>query len=469
MGRRTFESGRAFEGSLLLCILLFMGRVLPAGEQAFPLEEVSAFGLAQEGGYGFLLGQRALCGEKPDPNVVAYPKFSSDRPLYGKVSFTAPHSQPDPGATYYFALDESAGTGRKYDRLYFDLNRDRDLTNDKTLGVQESPPPGALLADPQNPQQACFENLGVPFPFGSQGERPLEMMPRLIVTDSGYKALSFVTTRAHKGRIQLAGKEYNVTLGHQYIVAGWFDTPWTALHLTPPGSRSNYTWWGGDRLTGMQKMDGVFYQLAAAPAGDKLMVRRYEGPLGTFRIGAGGRQLEVMEASGSLWSPKAALPVGEVTEEGWPKPAQECRLPVGDYTANLMTVNLGKLRLEISNNYHADGKPRGMTDRPPVCGIAIRENAPFVLDFSHKPAVLFASPARDQRLKVGAELMVKAVLIDPVLGIMIRGLEDTTRKHRETGPDGQPRSYETNVSLDPNVVITRANGEKVAQGVMPFG
>ncbi len=65
--------------------------------------------------------------------------------------------------------------------------------------------------------------------------------------------------------------------------------------------------------------------------------------------------------------------------------------------------------------------------------------------------------------------MVKAVLIDPVLDIMIRGLDDTTRKHRETGPDGQPRSYETNVSLDPNVVITRANGEKVAQGVMPFG
>jgi len=64
---------------------------------------------------------------------------------------------------------------------------------------------------------------------------------------------------------------------------------------------------------------------------------------------------------------------------------------------------------------------------------------------------------------------VKAILTDPNLDIMIRDLEDTTRKHREIGPDGKPRRYETLVSLDPNVVITRADGQKVAEGVMPFG
>jgi len=53
-------------------------------------------------------------------------------------------------------------------------------------------------------------------------------------------------------------------------------------------------------------------------------------------------------------------------------------------------------------------------------------------------------------------LTVKAVLIDPELDIMIRRLYDTGQKPRR-------------VSLDPKVVITRADGETVAEGVMPFG
>jgi hypothetical protein len=463
VGRRTIEFGCVFGGFLLFCVLLCRGGTSLEGEQVFPLEEVSVFSLPQEGGYEFLLGQRVVCGEKPDPNVTAYPKFRSDRPLYGKVSLTDSHSKPDPGATYYFALDEPASTGRQYDRLYFDLNGDRDLTNDRAVEVQGSPPPGATLAYQGVAQQVCFQNLAVPFPFGAQGERSLEMIPRLIVSEDGYKTLSFVTTRAHKGRIKVAGKEYEPILGHKYVIDGWFDAPRTGLHLLPPENRSSYTWWGGDRLSAIHKINGAFYRFSATPAGDKLMVRPYDGPLGTFRIGAGGRQIDKLEANGSLWSLKVGVPVGEIAEQGWPKPARECRLPVGDYTANLMTVNFGKLRVEISNNYHADGKPRGATNQPPVCGIAIRENTPFVLDFSNKPAVLFASPARNQRVKLGEELMVKAVLIDPVLDIMIRGLDDPSRKHKKAGSD------RTDTSLDPNVVITRANGQLVAEGVMPFG
>jgi len=52
--------------------------------------------------------------------------------------------------------------------------------------------------------------------------------------------------------------------------------------------------------------------------------------------------------------------------------------------------------------------------------------------------------------------------VDPKLDAMIRELDDTTRKENSNG-------YQHNLSLDPTVVITRANGEKVASGVMPFG
>jgi len=129
---------------------------------------------------------------------------------------------------------------------------------------------------------------------------------------------------------------------------------------------------------------------------------------------------------------------------------------------------LGRLEVSIMQKSHSDGKPRDRAGRPPVYGIQIRKDKPFVLDFSNKPDVMFASPARDQRVKLGDTLEVKAVLIDPQLDLMIQRLNDTTRKQTKT-PDGKPLGYERDWSLDPTVLITRANGEKVAEGVMPFG
>ena len=60
------------------------------------------------------------------------------------------------------------------------------------------------------------------------------------------------------------------------------------------------------------------------------------------------------------------------------------------------------------------------------------------------------------------------MLVDPKLDLMIRGLDDTKRKQTK-GADGQPLGYERKLSLDPRVIVTRINGEKVAEGVMPFG
>ena len=44
------------------------------------------------------------------------------------------------GLLFYFAADESRGTGKGYDRLYFDANRDLDLRNDPVAKLQMSPP-----------------------------------------------------------------------------------------------------------------------------------------------------------------------------------------------------------------------------------------------------------------------------------------------------------------------------------------
>ena len=112
---------------------------------------------------------------------------------------------------------------------------------------------------------------------------------------------------------------------------------------------------------------------------------------------------------------------------GSPKPARRCQIPVGDYLPNYITVEFGHLRIAISHNYHSDGKPRDRIGRASVYGLAVRKDKPYVLDFSNKPDVMFASPARGQQFKPGDTVEVKAVLVDPKLDFMIRRLNDTSQ------------------------------------------
>lgn len=451
---RVRSDGRIIPLFCLVALASMGSHTTRAEERIFPLEEVSVFDLSKDVRHSFLLGQRVVCDDKADPKVTDYPKFTSAKPIYGAVDFSDPLGPRDGGKVYCFALDESGGTGTTYDRLYFDLSRDRSLTNDNALTEMKNPPQGATLGYSDVKQQTCFENLAIPFACGPEGERPLEMMPRLVIGNDGFTTLMLVTTRARKGTIELAGHKYDVLLGHCYIASGWFDKPWTALHLIPEGNTRPLDWWGGDRLNAMHKIGETFYTFSATPAGDKLMVRPYDGPFGTFEVGAGGRNIDRFEIMGSLCSQNGAVAVGEMINGNRPQYTRSWRLPVGDYLPEYVTLEYGKLHINISKNYHADGKPRSTTNRQWVRGIAIREDKPFVFDFSNKPAVMFAGPARDHRVKVGEELSVMAVLIDPVHDFMIRGLS-VTGERRE--------------SLNPKVTICRASGEIVAEGVMPFG
>jgi hypothetical protein len=126
-------------------------------------------------------------------------------------------------------------------------------------------------------------------------------MPRLTISESGYTSLSFVTTKARKGKIRIAAQRFNILLGHNYLLGGWFDRPSTALHLIPKdASRRSQGWWGGDRLMAIHKIGGTYYCFFATPAGDKLSVRPYEGDFGTFEVGAGGRDIQEITMRGSL-------------------------------------------------------------------------------------------------------------------------------------------------------------------------
>jgi hypothetical protein len=199
-----------------------------------------------------------------------------------------------------------------------------------------------------------------------------------------------------------------------------------------------------------------------------LTVHLYQGNLGTFEIGPGTRTLTNFGVSGSFEARDWAVPVGGDIKDGRPVEVSRCQVPVGDYLPEYLTLQFGRLRITLSQNYHSEGKRQSRDGRPNVYGITIRKNQPFALDFSNKPEVMFTSPTKDQRVKPGDALMVAAVLVDPKLDIMIRGLSDTSRKQTKDA-EGKALGYERNLSLDPKVIITRANGEKVAEGVMPFG
>jgi len=427
----------------------------------FRLRRVSAFDLIEQAP-AFGRGQRGLCSDIPDANVAVYPAFRSTQPVYGAVRFGSEPGYPNSGVRFCFAFDESGGTGSGYDRLYFDRNRDLDLTNDRICDSLKRPPRNALLSHTSAKRQVCYESLGIPLTFGSRGERSLEVMPRLVVYDGGSKDIQFITTRARKGRIKIAGRRFDVLLGHNYMVSGWFDHPSTALHLIPRNKRATpLNRWGGGWLLAMHEIGGTLYRFSSTPSGHRLTVQPYAGPLGTFVLGPGSRDLVAMDVRGSLRSREACIPVGRMSGRDGLVGAESCRVPAGDYLLDFVHVTYGPLRISLSNNYHSDGQRLSIgRDRLQTYPVRIRADEPFTLDFSGPPVVMFASPARDQRVARGEELQVMAVLTDPVLDTMIRGLDFVKEE--------ESHRFET-ISLDPKVIVTRADGEVVAEGVMPFG
>ncbi|MHC4243517.1 MAG: hypothetical protein ACYSU4_14010 [Planctomycetota bacterium] len=504
-------------GLIILCVLVVtaFGNKNKAEQLAFDLEKISVFDIDEEIAGRFVRGHVSGCEKQPQADVGTYPNFKSDRPLYGSVWFANKDGNMNSGIQYHFAIDESAGTTKGYDQLFFDLNRDLDMTNDTLCKPLQNPPDGAELDYEWIEQQVCFDYINVNFDFGSSGQHPLEIMPRLTISEKGYPSLAFITTQAHKGEIEFAGKKCTAYLGHNFLINGWFDHPSTALHLIPKDDKSRRpSWWGADQLKGIHKIKRTYYCFSTTPAGDKLFVRPYNGDFGTFKIGSGWRLVFNKQMNGSLLSEDVALAVGKGFEHDWPKDTRSCRLPVGDYLPAILNITFGPLRIVVSNNYHSDGKPRDKDGNPSVYGIKIRKNKPFVLNFSNKPDVIFASPAADLRLKPGDNLDVKAVLVDPELEIMIRGLEakpshadsllpvklstiililpgilwlllpKLRRRYRflplisalgavvliacliALPALGPKMGYD---KIVPRIIITRTNGEKVAEGAMPFG
>jgi len=442
-------------------ILLLLGPAAGADDLIFDLEEVSACELFEQIPT-FALGQQATCTRRPDPNVRAYPALKSDKPVYGSVQFGSYDEARNPALLYHFVADESGGSGTGYDRLYLDLNGDKDLSNDTPVLPKNDWPAQLRLRYTSIERDVLFDRLGIPLPFGPAGRRPLEVVPRLLLLKGGSAMLSFVPTKARRGHIEIAGRQYDVFLGQTQPVCGWFDHPETSFHLVPrTGSSVQSTSTTMTTLMWMRRLGETFYRFAATPAGDKLFVRPYDGPLGDFEIGGPKFQTTALTAGGHLQSRDTIIPVN----------GPKCRLPVGDYSLAYLTVAHQGLTFAIQQNIHGDGAFRGKLYHQPAYPIPIREGTCFVLDFSHSPQIVFACPSRDHRARVGENLFVEAVLADPALDFVVCNLSYTPPQPA-AGPAEPPahtRAQTRNTTLPPQVTISRANGEVVARGVMGYG
>ncbi len=458
---------------VLLCAGDPCGAANASGKIVVPLTEVSVLDAGDIGG-NLLRGQWEQCGPRPSTDVKAYPKLASDKPLFGTITVGRDERKPDAGAGFHFAVDATEGPGKPYDRLYVDVNRDLDLTNDAPRAYWKDSP--EKLHFYAQYDERCFERTRISIPTENGGTATFEVIARLInlgneVPEQSRHMLSAVCATARKGSFKLGGAEYTAVLGQDYILTGRYDNRATVLLVTRKDDPSSApSWWEGDRLLAMHKLGGTFYRFEATPAGDTLTITPYTGDMGIFEIGKGGRTLDTLECAGSFMTDGYAVAVGGDLENGWPKPAARASIPVGDYLPNYLTVTYGRLQITLSRNYYGDGTPQ-IDPQKRVYGIAVRKDKPFVFDFGAKPVVFFTQPAKEARVKRGETLQVTALLVDPTLDIMIRGLVDRTKtkKVEFTGPDGQKGSYEQQLSLDPTVVIRRAGGEKAAEGVMPFG
>ena len=188
-------------------------------------------------------------------------------------------------------------------------------------------------------------------------------------------------------------------------------------------------------------------------------------------IYAGDRKdAEKLGVSGILRSGETTLRFGEMSYLSTAEKLPKHNIPVGDYLPLSLSVDVGTLTASFSQNYYATEAPYARVAEP-AAGVTIQKDKPFVLGFGGKPVVIFTAPGQGQVFKPGDTVSLRAMMIDPKLNLLIRGLSDTTQKLSEQTYriSGQTVTVPRYAPLVPTVTITNSSGEQVAEGTMPFG
>ncbi len=232
------------------------------------------------------------------------------------------------------AMDESKGTGKGFDTLYVDCNRNFDLTDDSPISLtarREREADGEWIT--VNARQCS--------PCGGETGNPIEVQLRLC----NHRTWSHIVpswTGGWKGRIETNKGTVDcavVDVNGDGIFGGtgtgsnvdslFVDANGLGSLSISDDSRHRI------RLSRVPFVGWAFYQVSVADAGRTLRVDRYAGPMGTLVVKA----TDVNGASGAASQMSLAGSQGVWSLEGLSgeKPAQ---IPVGDATLTHCTVAL---------------------------------------------------------------------------------------------------------------------------------
>ena len=126
----------------------------------------------------------------------------------------------------------------RYDRLYFDVDRDLDLTNDAVVSPMKDPPYG--LAQLLNGPQATIVFNTVSIPLGEDPKakgQAVSVLPVIVLYGNAFEGnagrMVFMAASARKGEIRLGKRAYSALLVPRSGMIGRMNLPNTQLILTP--------------------------------------------------------------------------------------------------------------------------------------------------------------------------------------------------------------------------------------------
>ncbi|MEN6308145.1 MAG: hypothetical protein ABFD91_10350 [Anaerohalosphaeraceae bacterium] len=271
-------------------------------------------------------------------------------------------------------------------------------------------------------------------------------------------------SRINRARIILDNHDYFVFLG---------DNPKYEFGLYDIEKQAFLLWWGSSELYSKHPINSKFYEFITLDNVTKIAARPYQGEMGILKISAGGRDLQKMDFGGSLRDASGGSAViGNLDDNRFSESVTEMPVPVGDYNVCRIDITYDNLKIRICENdsISVDDQEQ-RPDKKPVYGITIRKDRPYILDLSTHAKFIFVEPSKEQDVfHPDDQILFAAVLADPKLDVMIPGIQDKSvlidKKYRRN--NGSIYTIKEGKPLDPNIIITRTDGEIVAEDTMPF-
>jgi hypothetical protein len=384
--------------------------------------------------------------------VTRYPQFKSASPLYGRVFLSYADRMGHGEAGYFFAIDESKGTGKGYDTFYLDANHNLDLTDDRP---SKASPVGAGTG------QVFFDPVTIP---GARDDgTDASIAPRLSSRVGVGDMVAFPPATVRQGRVRIAGKWYVATMIHDDARAAAYDNPrHTSLSLSKPESaihigKFSYPLSTREEYLGYISttipIHGSWCDFLTTASGDTLTVRPYAGDLGLLQVSCGGKTAGNDITGGGLRRPDGTdLGLSPLTVGASKPPANGLSLPVGDYSPEYVMVRAGQIEFMAQRDYA--GRSRADLTASDYY-LKVRKDKPCLLEIDSTAEIVWFDPSFQPR-RPGQTVDVYPRL--STHGLLIH----TVRAVAPVNPTRVPPPVRTD--LVPTVLIQDSTGRTLTQG-----